>query len=905
MCYAIPRMADESGKAWTELLRGLEQVGQRRRDGIKRIGHKAFVLANMARQQLPVPASWVLDARHYQAFVDKALPRKHDVKSLIKLTGTRAGDERCARAYDELLAKPIDEAIVEAIEALWEDKLADMPLGVAVRPSMAASGSRAGAAVRHLHSRVGLHSAADVVSAVREVWASSVLSQAVAAYAEADVKDVAVAVLLQEAVPTDAVGMLTRTTGVSERIASSDWQLGVMLDAPEEQSLGWQRRAQLLLPLAAGVGGEEPPAALARLRRLLGDRGFEQLAELGEVAERELGRSAVVHFAVDRSPVERGEDTCRLHVLGVDDSPRWLPLRGGDESTCWVELTLGGRSPEPPTRLTQSVLDRMVHAAVEATLTTVRSEVEEADAVVSSWGGRSYLNSNALRRATVDVPLLTAEDLLHAVGGMQLDRLPSVAAAQLDGPSLWRLPLVGTSVVMEQVKLDSEVAQLERGIERDARGLADMDLTLLPNDALGTTLTAAQALLERSAELWCKCTAALMSYQLGMRTVLRRRIPDVDPNVGYELTTGSGALYVTSMATAYERLAQAFREDGDLAAQVCDRETPLTVARAVDLPDGRARGALGHFLSSYGNMALGAFELSTPRWKEDAGDLMRMLAITLRASEASMSVDALRRRAHAVADRELARYEPELRGYERRLLRAMMDRHRSVARSRVTVDRLLFRVLQLMRRVVLDIDRRLRRIDPSVPPGGAFHCSAARLAGALKSGRPELARVIRMRIVEREEGRREPAPPPSFLASPPRGGIPISLAPTLEALGVSAGVTEGRARVVRGVLPDAMEPGEVLVLRTLDPALAPLCAMAGAVVAEVGGAQSLGAQLARELGLPCVMSAHDAVLSIVDGERLRVDGSRGTVQRLDMDRARGETGASVRAPAIDAERVRP
>jgi rifampicin phosphotransferase len=246
-----------------------------------------------------------------------------------------------------------------------------------------------------------------------------------------------------------------------------------------------------------------------------------------------------------------------------------------------------------------------------------------------------------------------------------------------------------------------------------------------------------------------------------------------------------------------------------------------------------------------------------------------------------------------------------LGGLERRLLRTMMDRHRNVGRSRVTVDRLLFRVLHLLRRVVLDIDRRLRRIDPSVPPGGAFHCSAARLAGALKSGRPELSRVIRMRMVEREEERREPAPPSSFVASPPRGGIPIPVTATLEALGVSAGVTEGRARVVRGVLPDAMDQGDVLVIRALDPALAPLCVMAGAVVAEAGGAQSLGAQLARELGLPCVMSAHNAVLTIVDGERLRVDGLRGTVQRLDLDQARSAAGASIRAPAIDAEQVVP
>jgi pyruvate,water dikinase len=234
-----------------------------------------------------------------------------------------------------------------------------------------------------------------------------------------------------------------------------------------------------------------------------------------------------------------------------------------------------------------------------------------------------------------------------------------------------------------------------------------------------------------------------------------------------------------------------------------------------------------------------------------------------------------------LADGELARYEPELSRVERRVLHLFRDRTRALLRQRANVDRLLFRSQWLVRRVVLDIDRRLKRIDGAVPDAGAFHCSETRLKNALRSGRPELTRVIHMRQVERLQQSHEPAPPLSFTGSPPRGGVPLMLTPTLEGVGVSSGVVEGRARVVRGRLPHAIEQGEVLVVTMLDPALSPVCALAAGVVSEVGGALSLGAELARDLALPAVVGVPDAALHIRDGEMLRVDGGRGTVQRLE------------------------
>jgi pyruvate,water dikinase len=52
-------------------------------------------------------------------------------------------------------------------------------------------------------------------------------------------------------------------------------------------------------------------------------------------------------------------------------------------------------------------------------------------------------------------------------------------------------------------------------------------------------------------------------------------------------------------------------------------------------------------------------------------------------------------------------------------------------------------------------------------------------------------------------------------------------------------------------------------------------------VTEVGGLMTHGAVVAREYGIPAVVSVASAVERIRTGQRIRVDGTRGYVQILE------------------------
>jgi len=98
---------------------------------------------------------------------------------------------------------------------------------------------------------------------------------------------------------------------------------------------------------------------------------------------------------------------------------------------------------------------------------------------------------------------------------------------------------------------------------------------------------------------------------------------------------------------------------------------------------------------------------------------------------------------------------------------------------------------------------------------------------------------------------------------------------------VAGGRARGRAFVAR--TPDeglSMPAGGILVAASSDPAWTPLFLRAGAVVMEVGGYLSHAAIVAREFGVPAVVSVHGVLQGVATGDMLDVDAVKGVVTRL-------------------------
>ncbi|MHB9146142.1 MAG: phosphoenolpyruvate synthase [Symbiobacteriia bacterium] len=109
------------------------------------------------------------------------------------------------------------------------------------------------------------------------------------------------------------------------------------------------------------------------------------------------------------------------------------------------------------------------------------------------------------------------------------------------------------------------------------------------------------------------------------------------------------------------------------------------------------------------------------------------------------------------------------------------------------------------------------------------------------------------------------------------GNIPQG---ALMGIPVSAGIIEGRARVLAKIEDATIEDGDILVTTFTDPSWTPLFVSVKGLVTEVGGPMTHGAVIAREYGLPAVVSVANATKLIKDGQRIRVNGTDGYVEVL-------------------------
>jgi len=100
----------------------------------------------------------------------------------------------------------------------------------------------------------------------------------------------------------------------------------------------------------------------------------------------------------------------------------------------------------------------------------------------------------------------------------------------------------------------------------------------------------------------------------------------------------------------------------------------------------------------------------------------------------------------------------------------------------------------------------------------------------------------------------------------------------LEGIPASAGVARGTARVILSPFEaGAFERGDILVCRFTDPSWTPIMSLAGGIVADIGGALSHGAIIARELGIPAIVNTRRGTRRIPDGAQIEIDGTTGRI----------------------------
>jgi pyruvate,water dikinase len=831
---------------------------------VEAVGGKGLSLGLMAQAGLPVPPGFCVTSDAYRRW--------------------RANGSGSEAEPQEELRKRITNAYRDLGGGL-----------VAIRSSATTEDGTVTSFAGQQETILGVSGEIAVWEAVRRCWASLDSERAKAYRRRQGVSDdgLAMAVVIQRLIDSEVAGVLFTRDPVDPNggsmLVEASWGLGesvvsgrvtpdrfaVDRDSGVVQSRHLSiKTVQITVAGAVAVLGDKQAGAC------LTDQQLSQLAELGRRVEAFYGAPRDVEWAwadgrfwlLQARPITTADAAEREKVRREEIAA--LAAKADSRGTVWSRFNLSEILPEP-TPMTWSIVRRFMSGRGGFGL-MFRDLGYDPDPSLDEEGvfdlvcGRPYCNlSREPRLHYKELPFEHPFAGLKKAPHKALYPTPVINHAQLG----WRFWLF-MPVTLPLLTLKFMKADLRR------QALAQSFPTRFREDVVPQFVRAVQAganenlsNLDNSALLeWLEHWIKLTLYDYA-RDSLK--------------PTAFAALAMASLEQRFSKMVGAKKGQQlvrDLIMGVHpDPETD--VAQAIrDLAAGRVNRAA--FLSRFGHRCSQEMELAKPRWSEMSeiegwpGLSLRSSGTANRGFEDSAPATPDERPAD-VANWDRVAVEVRMVPALRQMLKKELDSLHLFLGLRETAKHYLLMGYALIRRALVELDRRFGL------SGGIFFLTLDDLP-RLTKGEDVSALVAQRR---RRRAMLLTLEVPQVLFSDDLEAIgrsaPVEGVDVLQGVPLSAGVAEAPALVLDQPITANLDgcllaerEDYILVCPSTDPAWVPLFVQARGLVMETGGVLSHGAIVAREFGLPAVAGFAGIQKRLKTGQRLRVDGGRGTVTVL-------------------------
>jgi phosphohistidine swiveling domain-containing protein len=317
-------------------------------------------------------------------------------------------------------------------------------------------------------------------------------------------------------------------------------------------------------------------------------------------------------------------------------------------------------------------------------------------------------------------------------------------------------------------------------------------------------------------------------------------------------------------------LATTLHQDPDLLQQLIDGGT--------ELPTGHPFAvAFDQFLITHGHRGPKELDLSSPRWREQPGELLKLLAATPPRED-----DGNASHGEFLAARDTL--HSHLSRFQHILINGLSERISHYIQLRENTHYFHTLAFDCMRSKVLEIEQRLLHDGALALAGDIFFLTANEIEDLVshKLDAKQAHGLVRLRRRQWQyqyQSKQNFAETfnVEFAAQSDMEAEPG----TLNGLCASPGLVEGRACIVHNPnQAQHLELGDILVAPYTDPAWTPLFARARGIVVANGSFLSHAGTVARELHLPCLVDVDGCTQKITDGQRLLLNASAGTVKIL-------------------------
>jgi rifampicin phosphotransferase len=836
---------------------------------LETVGGKGASLARLARAGFPVPPGFDVTTGAYVDFVECGGLREPMMAAMSAVDATDpvsfevASEQISALFAGRAMPAATAAAIVSAYAALGDDKV------VAVRSSATAEDLPGMSAAGQQDTYLNIGGADSVLDAVLRCWASLWTARAIGYRARYGVVagQPHMGVVVQQFVPADAAGVLFTVNpadgGRDQMVLNASWGLGeaivggqvtpdiVVVDRAGGGIIDYQVGSKSVMTVPAGTGtrDQDTPAAL-RDTPVLTAGEVSELARVGLAIEDLYGQPVDVEWArAERKLFVLQARPVTGLTAAAGSAEQWNDSLDGDY--LWSNGNLGEALPDVMTPATWSLVELFMPREISPpTLPGYKG-----------WGrvgGRFYMN-------------VSMSASLGRVAGISVRRF-----VRLTEPVFGKLPPAP----------EIPLVRLPR-----------WRVTRLMVPVFVTTMSRARRNHKRLSEF----VAGAPGRCDGLRAEVRRAddpsalaeawFSQVQPFFleAADMLSATGAVGARALLAVPNRLAALVGEADAailLSGQVAGDAQLASLGPLIGLAR-LARGDINHatFARLYGHRGSHEIEVSVPRPAEDADWIDKQLAAV---KDTARSVEDL------LASQEMARRAVWDRlGQQPRkaaAARAMVTRWEQAVRRREAARSELARVFWLLRTWLL------RAGELTGHGHDLFFLSVPEVLDVLHRDESPLSAVPGRKAAYETYRALPPYPalirgrfdPVRWAADPNRRadyyderGTITPTDDTVTGLAGASGVAEGVARVISQV-EDAgqLGDGEILVTTVTNIGWTPIFPRAAAVVTDVGAPLSHAAIVARELGIPAVVGCGNATTQLHSGDRIRVDGGKGTVEVL-------------------------
>ncbi len=401
-----------------------------------------------------------------------------------------------------------------------------------------------------------------------------------------------------------------------------------------------------------------------------------------------------------------------------------------------------------------------------------------------------------------------------------------------------------------------------------------------------------------------------------LRKLTARWCGDEDGTLQNDLLCNEGGMISAEPARRVREMATSVASDPAAVTRLCTGSLRAIQQWIETHPTFRDRYQA--YLDTFGDRCLEELKLESRTLHEEPLTLLRSVGHFARRLQSGQSTDTgLEARLRAAAEQRV-RSSVGLRPFRRVVfgwvLRHARDRVRDRENLRFERTRLFGRV----RRIFLELGKRFHASGVLNDPRDIFFLTNEEALGFVEgtTATRHLAELVALRRHEFDRYRGGTAPADRFATRgavhlgnsfqpthPPTSAVGTETGDTLKGIGCCPGIVQGRARVILDPRNAEIMAGEILVAPRTDPGWIMLFPSAAGLLVEHGSLLSHSAIVAREMGIPAIVSIGGVTTWLQTGDWVELDGSTGRVRKLPSP----DEGASVPAaePTTMAEPTTP